>query len=214
MNCPRRSWTARDLASRKSNWSRATKCKFAGEDKELRENKAEMGLVMLISLALIALTMVLQFRSVMKSLVVMLTVPLGLIGALLGLWLTDSPLGFMALLAMVSLAGVMVSHIIVLSDYIEEARANGLPLEEALVQAGLARLRPVLVTVLATVGGLDSAVSHRRRAVASAHGGPHRRPAARHGADVGDAADALLRVLRETEIHQVTPRLCASPIQL
>jgi len=128
--------------------------KFAGEDKELRENKAEMGLVMKLSLALIALTMVLQFSSVVKSVVVMLTVPLGLIGAVLGLWVTKSPLGFMALLAMVSLAGVMVSHIIVLSDFIEEARAKGLPLEEALVQAGLARLRPVLVTVLATVGGL------------------------------------------------------------
>jgi multidrug efflux pump subunit AcrB len=128
--------------------------KFAGEDKELRENKGEMGTVMLISLALIALTMVLQFSSVIKSVVVMLTVPLGLIGAVLGLFVTHSPLGFMALLAMVSLAGIMVSHIIVLSDFIEEARAKGLPLEQALVQAGLARLRPVLVTVLATVGGL------------------------------------------------------------
>jgi multidrug efflux pump subunit AcrB len=128
--------------------------KFAGEDKELRENKAEMSLVMQISLALIAFTMVLQFRSVIKSVVVMLTVPLGLIGALLGLALTNSPLGFMALLAITSLAGVMVSHIIVLSDYIEHARAEGLPLEQALVKAGLARLRPVLVTVFATVGGL------------------------------------------------------------
>ena len=73
--------------------------KFAGEDKELRENKAEMSPVMKISLALIALTMVLQFISVVKSVVVMLTVPLGLIGAVLGLWVTKSPLGFMALLA-------------------------------------------------------------------------------------------------------------------
>ena len=128
--------------------------KFAGEDEELRKNKAEMGLVMEMSLALICMTMVLQFKSVIKSVVVMLTVPLGLIGALLGLGITHSPLGFMALLAMVSLAGVMVSHIIVLSDFIEHARAKGLPLEQALVQAGLARLRPVLVTVLATVGGL------------------------------------------------------------
>jgi multidrug efflux pump subunit AcrB len=127
---------------------------FAGEDKELRANKAEMSAVMLVSLALICLTMVLQFGSVVKSVVVMLTVPLGLIGALLGLWITRSPLGFMALLGIVSLAGVMVSHIIVLSDYIEEARSKGLPLEKALVQAGLARLRPVLVTVLAVVGGL------------------------------------------------------------
>lgn len=128
--------------------------KFAGEDEELRKNRAEMTLVMEMSLALICMTMVLQFKSVIKSVVVMLTVPLGLIGALLGLAITHSPLGFMALLAMVSLAGVMVSHIIVLSDFIEHARAKGLPLEEALVQAGLARLRPVLVTVLATVGGL------------------------------------------------------------
>jgi multidrug efflux pump subunit AcrB len=128
--------------------------RFAGEDEELRKVQVEMGLVMKISLALICLTMVLQFSSVIKSVVVMLTVPLGLIGALLGLWVTGSPLGFMALLAMVSLAGIMVSHIIVLSDFIEHARARGLPLEEALVQAGLARLRPVLVTVLATVGGL------------------------------------------------------------
>ena len=60
----------------------------------------------------------------------------------------------MALLGIVSLAGIIVSHIIVLSDFIEEARATGMPLEQALVQAGLARLRPVLVTVLATVGGL------------------------------------------------------------
>jgi multidrug efflux pump subunit AcrB len=128
--------------------------KFAGEDEELRKNKAEMSLVMQVSLALIAFTMVLQFRSVIKSVVVMLTVPLGLIGALLGLTITVSPFGFMAMLAMISLAGVMVSHIIVLSDYIEHARAEGLPLEQALVKAGLARLRPVLVTVFATVGGL------------------------------------------------------------
>ena len=57
-------------------------------------------------------------------------------------------------LAIVSLAGIVVSHIIVLSDFIEEARAEGMELKEALVQAGLVRLRAVLVTVLPTVGGL------------------------------------------------------------
>ena len=127
---------------------------FAGEDKELRKSRAEMGQVMLISLGLIALAMVIQFNSAIKSLVVMLTVPLGLIGAFTGLAVTGSPLGFMALLGIVSLAGVIVSHIIVLSDFIEEARAAGMELKEALVQAGLVRLRAVLVTVLATVCGL------------------------------------------------------------
>ena len=130
------------------------KLELAGEHRELRQNQAEMVQVMVVSLALIALAMVLQFNSVMKAGVVMLAVPLGLIGGLVGLGLTGSPLGFMALLGIVSLAGVIVSHIIVLSDFIEEARAEGMPLERALVQAGLVRLRAVLVTVLATVGGL------------------------------------------------------------
>jgi multidrug efflux pump subunit AcrB len=130
------------------------KIEFAGEDKELRTSRAEMGHVMLLSLSLITLAMVFQFNSVLKSIVVMLTVPLGLIGAFMGLAITGSSLGFMALLGLVSLAGVIVSHIIVLSDFIEEARAEGMELKEALVQAGLVRLRAVLVTVLATVGGL------------------------------------------------------------
>ncbi len=126
----------------------------AGEDKELKKGQAEMGGVIVISLTLIALAMVLQFNSVSKALVVLLTVPLGLIGAFVGLAATNSPLGFMGLLGIVSLAGVIVSHIIVLSDFVEEARAEGMPLQEALVQAGLVRLRAVLVTVFATVGGL------------------------------------------------------------
>ncbi len=127
---------------------------LAGEAKELRESRTEMGVVMAISLALIALSMIVQFNSVTKAVVVLLTVPLGLVGAFCGLALTQSALGFMALLGIVSLAGVIVSHIIVLSDFIEEARAEGMPVREALLQAGLVRLRAVLVTVLATVGGL------------------------------------------------------------
>jgi multidrug efflux pump subunit AcrB len=127
---------------------------FAGEEKELRQSRAEMSVVMAVSLGLIALALVAQFNSVLKALVVLLTVPLGLVGAFVGLTVFQAPLGFMALLGMVSLAGVIVSHIIVLNDFIEEARAQGLELKTALVQAGLVRLRAVLVTVLATVGGL------------------------------------------------------------
>jgi multidrug efflux pump subunit AcrB len=127
---------------------------YAGEAKELRQSQQEMGLVMLVSLGLIALAMVIQFNSVTKSLVVMLTVPLGLIGAFLGITVLQTSLGFMSLLGMVSLAGIIVSHIIVLSDFIEEARQEGVELKQALVQAGLVRLRAVMVTVLATVGGL------------------------------------------------------------
>ncbi len=127
---------------------------FAGEERELKNSQREMARVLAISLALIALAMLVQFRSFAKSLVVMLTVPLGLVGAFVGLAVTHASFGFMALLGIVSLAGVIVSHIIVLSDFIEEARADGMPLEQALVQAGLVRLRAVLTTVFATVCGL------------------------------------------------------------
>lgn len=127
---------------------------FGGEAKELVQSQTEMGTVMAISLALIAVALVLQFDSVVKAGVVLLVVPVGLIGAFAGMILFQTSLGFMALLGIVSLAGVIVSHIIVISDLIEEARAEGMPLREALVHAGLVRLRAVLVTTLATVGGL------------------------------------------------------------
>ncbi len=127
---------------------------FGGEERELTTSQREMERVLKISLALIALAMMIQFRSVMKSLVVMLTVPLGLIGAFAGMAATHASFGFMALIGIVSLAGVIVSHIIVLSDFIEEERAAGIELEHALMRAALVRLRAVLATVFATVCGL------------------------------------------------------------
>ena len=128
--------------------------KIAGEDEELRKSRAEMQTVLMVSLALIVITLVLQFRSVIKASVVMLTVPLVLIASVVGLFVTSSPFGFMAMLAVISLIGVIVCNMIVLSEQIEHTRSQGLSLEEALVKAGLSRLRPVLMTVLATSGGL------------------------------------------------------------
>lgn len=127
---------------------------FGAEDEKIEESNQSMLLVMLLSVGLIALTMVIQFNSVTKALTVMVVTPLGMIGALVGLAVLKAPLGFMAMIGLVSLVGVIVSHIIVLSDYIEEARAEGVPLKDALVQAGLVRLRAVLATTFATVGGL------------------------------------------------------------
>ncbi len=135
---------------------RAEGCRleFAGEARELRQSQAEMTEVMAISMALIAFSLVLQFNSVVKAGVILAVVPVGLIGAFGGMLLVGTSLGFVALIGLVSLAGVIVSHIIVISDLIEEARAEGVPLAEALIHAGLVRLRAVLVTTLATVGGL------------------------------------------------------------
>jgi multidrug efflux pump subunit AcrB len=72
----------------------------------------------------------------------------------MGLIIFGASFGFMAFLGVASLAGLIISHVIVLFDFIDEERRKGEPLRKAVVDAGLARLRPVLVTVLATVGGL------------------------------------------------------------
>ena len=71
-----------------------------------------------------------------------------------------APFGFMAFLGVASLIGVIVSHIIVLFDFIEEKHAQGEPLREALLDAGIVRLRPVLITVGATVFGLIPLALH------------------------------------------------------
>ncbi len=83
-----------------------------------------------------------------------------MVGALVGLWVMGVPFGFMAFLGIVSLVGVIVSHVIVLFDFIEEAHAHGAVLQEALLDAGIMRLRPVLITVGATVIALFPLASH------------------------------------------------------
>ncbi|WP_242335895.1 MULTISPECIES: efflux RND transporter permease subunit [Anaeromyxobacter] len=127
---------------------------YGGEYEQQTEAFAGVAVALKVSIALIFLVLVWQFASVFKPLVVFGALPFGMVGAVLGLWATRTNFGFMAFLGVTSLMGVIVSHIIVLNDFIEEAREEGVPLRKAVVDAGLVRLRPVLTTVLATVGGL------------------------------------------------------------
>src|SRR5262249_3544321 len=87
-------------------------------------------------------------------------IPFGMVGALAALWITGSPFGFTGFLGIASLVGVIVSHVIVLFDFIEEKHAEGEPLELALLDAGIMRLRPVLITVGATVIALFPLAAH------------------------------------------------------
>src|SRR5438128_10102841 len=81
-------------------------------------------------------------------------------GTLAALWIMGAPIGFIAFLGIVSLVGAIVGHIIVLFDFIEEKHAEGEPLREALLDAGIMRLRPVLITVGATVIALFPLAAH------------------------------------------------------
>jgi len=122
-----------------------------GEQAKQSDGFAQLAKVLGISIAMIYLALVMQFNSAAKPLLVFMAVPYGVVGALAGLLVMQSSFGYMAFLGIIALIGVIVSHVIVLFDFIEELREEGEPLEQALIDAGIIRLRPVLITVGATV---------------------------------------------------------------
>ncbi|MCY4204263.1 MAG: efflux RND transporter permease subunit [Bacteroidetes bacterium] len=104
---------------------------------------------------LILLLLVGQFNSLRKTVIIMLTIPLGLIGVVIGLLITGQPFGFMTLLGVISLAGIVINNAIVLIDRIRiEIDENGLQPGAAVLQAAQARFRPIMLTTATTVGGL------------------------------------------------------------
>ncbi len=133
---------------------------ITGEQANAQQGFKQLTKVMGISIGLIFVALVFQFKNAVKPLIVLAAVPYGIIGALVALAVTNSPFGFMAFLGIVALIGVIVSHIIVLFDFIEEMHEKGEPLREALLDAGIVRLRPVLITVGATVFGLGPLALH------------------------------------------------------
>lgn len=127
---------------------------FGGEKFEQDKGFKSLAAALVVSFVAIYLALVLQFNSVTQPLLIYAAVPFGVVAGLIGLLIFGSTFGFMAFLGVASLAGLIISHVIVLFDFIDEMHHKGEPLRKAVVDAGLARLRPVLVTVLACVGGL------------------------------------------------------------
>ncbi len=133
---------------------------IGGEYEEQVKGFKQLSVVMAVSVALIYIALVLQFRNAIKPLLVFAAIPYGMAGAMAGLAIMGQPFGFMGFLGVASLVGVIVSHVIVLFDFIEEAHEAGEPLREALLDAGIVRLRPVMITVGATVLGLVPLAMH------------------------------------------------------
>ena len=133
---------------------------FAGEYKEQTKGFADLGIAMISSVIGIYLALVFQFRHAFTPLIVFAAIPFGLAGALAALYIMGEPFGFTAFLGIASLIGVIVSHIIVLFDFIEERHAAGESLQESLLDAGILRLRPVLITVAATAIALIPLAAH------------------------------------------------------
>lgn len=128
---------------------------FGGEEQAARENQRSLLIVTLLAVFLVFVVMAVQYESVSGPLVIMVSIPLALIGVGLTLWLTGTPLSAPVLLGVILLAGIVVNNAILLVQYINDARQDrGLPLHEAALAAGSARLRPILMTTLTTVFGM------------------------------------------------------------
>ena len=132
----------------------------SGEQAKQEQGFRNLAIVMAISIALIFIALAIQFRHAIKPVLVLAAAPYGIVGALTALYVMGAAFGFMAFLGIASLIGVIVSHVIVLFDFIEDMHEKGEPLEQALLDAGIVRLRPVLITVGATILALFPLAVH------------------------------------------------------
>ncbi len=133
---------------------------IGGETDKTKTGFRNLAAVMAISIFAVFLALLFQFNNAIKPLLVLAAAPYGMVGAFAGLWIMGEPFGFMAFLGVASLVGVIVSHSIVLFDFIEERHIAGDDFENALIDAGIIRLRPVLITVGATVLALFPLALH------------------------------------------------------
>ncbi|PLX85708.1 MAG: AcrB/AcrD/AcrF family protein [Desulfuromonas sp.] len=128
---------------------------FSGEQEEQQKATAFLSKAFVAAVFMIALVLLTQFNSVRQAGIVMTSVILSLTGVFLGLMLTATPFGIiMTGIGVISLAGVVVNNAIVLIDYVNQLRGQGMELRDALVRAGTVRFRPVLLTAVTTILGL------------------------------------------------------------
>jgi HAE1 family hydrophobic/amphiphilic exporter-1 len=126
----------------------------SGQSDEMRDSFRSLQFVLLLAIFLVYLVMASQFESLLHPLVILFTIPLAIIGAVWALFLTNTTLNVVAYIGVILLAGIVVNQSIVLIDAVNQARERGLEKLAAIVEAGRARLRPILITKLTTILGL------------------------------------------------------------
>jgi len=128
---------------------------YTGESEDQAEAGAFLMKAFMVSLLLIFMFMVMEFNSIRTPMIIMFSVMLSLIGVFFGLLVTQTPFGIMMTgIGVISLGGIVVRNAIVLLDFQKELVKRGLGRDEALIQAGIIRLRPVFLTAACTIAGL------------------------------------------------------------
>lgn len=124
---------------------------MGGDVEDMMESFTDLALALVFSIFLVYIVMAIQFESLIHPLVIMFSLPTTMIGVLVGLFVTGHPLSVPALIGIIMLAGIVVNNAIVLVDYINTLRREGMERFEAIHKAGPVRLRPILMTTLTTV---------------------------------------------------------------
>jgi multidrug efflux pump subunit AcrB len=126
-----------------------------GEQESTNESMTSLANAMMLALIGIYAIMVYIFRSFLAPGLIMTTIPLGLLGMSVAFWAHGRPVGFLAMIGVIGLAGIIVNNGIILIDFINQMRLEGkMPLREILIKAPTIRLKPVMATSLTTMGGL------------------------------------------------------------
>ena len=132
---------------------------FSGENETIMDAMEQLMLMLLLGVLLVYLVMVAQFQSLKSPFIVMFTIPLAFTGGFLALLICNMEISVISLIGFVMLTGVIVNNGIVLVDYINQLRLEGMERRSAIVEAGITRMRPILMTTTTTVLGLlDMAV--------------------------------------------------------
>jgi len=126
----------------------------SGQSEEMEASFESMKFALVLAVFLVYLVMASQFESLIHPFVILFTIPLALVGAVLALLITGTTVNIVALIGVIMLAGIVVNNAIVLVDLVNQLRAQGMDRNDAIMQAGEARLRPILMTSLTTALGL------------------------------------------------------------
>ncbi|MET7392683.1 efflux RND transporter permease subunit [Dactylosporangium sp. NPDC005572] len=127
---------------------------LGGVTQDQQEAFGQLGLAMLAAIAIVFIIMVATFRSVAQPLILLVSIPFAATGAILLLLATNTPLGLPAMIGVLMLIGIVVTNAIVLMDLINQYREGGMPVREAVIEGGRRRLRPILMTAVATICAL------------------------------------------------------------
>lgn len=130
------------------------KVEFGGVTQEINDSFTQLGLAMLAAIAIVYFVLVVTFGGALAPFAILFSLPFTVIGSLVALWIAGEPLSVSAMIGALMLIGIVVTNAVVLIDRVIHQEKEGLSTREALLEAGSTRLRPILMTALATVGAL------------------------------------------------------------